>query len=193
MAVNETYSRDLMSLLNGLLVSSESVLDIGSGIGVLLEQYASRLILALDIHRPFLEQRVYKSAHIIPVNANAMRIERLFMPGSIAMVTLIDTIEHFTKTDGLTLLNKAEQIAGSRVIVFTPRGFFPQSVDHYGLSGDRYQTHRSGWEPEEFEQLGYEVMILKNFHDSDNLAFVKSLGSNHPPVDALLAWKNVNG
>ena len=53
MAVNRTYSKDLMSLLNGLLASSESVLDIGSGIGVLLEQYASRLILALDIHRPF--------------------------------------------------------------------------------------------------------------------------------------------
>ena len=84
MAVNQTYSKDLMSLLNGLLASTESVLDIGSGIGVLLEQYASRLILALDIHRPFLEQRVYKSAHIIPVNANAMKIDHLFMPGSIA-------------------------------------------------------------------------------------------------------------
>ena len=114
------------------------------------------------------------------------------MPGSIAMVALIDTIEHFTKTDGLTLLNKAEQIAGSRVIVFTPRGFFPQSVDHYGLSGELYQTIAATG-AEEFDQLGYEVMILKNFHDSDNLAFVNWFGGRHPPVDALLAWKNVNG
>lgn len=72
----------------------------------------------------------------------------------------------------------------------TSRGFFPQSADHYGLSGERYQTHYSGWEPEEFEQLGYEVLILKDFHDSDNISFVETFGRNHPPIDALLAWKN---
>jgi hypothetical protein len=190
MAMNVTYNRDFMSILNGLMSSSESILDIGSGIGVLLEQYAARFIVALDIHRPYLEKRVYTSSRIIPINADAQDINRLFLPKTFQMVTLVDTIEHFTKQDGLELLKKAELVARDRVIIFTPRGFFPQSVDHYGLSGEKYQTHYSGWEPEEFAKLGYEVTVLKNFHTSENRAFVQSFGANHPPVDALIAWKN---
>lgn len=189
MTVYETSDKDFMSSLNELLASADTVLDIGSGIGVLLEQYACGFIVALDVHRPFLENRVFKSAHILPVHANADDIDRLFLPKTFATVTFVDSIEHFTKEDGHRILKKAELLARDKVIVFTPRGFFPQSVDHYGLNGDVYQTHYSGWEPEDFTELGYEVLVFNGFHDTNNHAFVESFGRGHPPIDALLAWK----
>ena len=189
MTVYYSDSKDFMTSVNSLLVTSQSVLDIGSGIGVLLEQYAASQIVALDIHRPFLEKRVYASPHIVPLHADAMLIDSLFLPKTFGAVTLIDSIEHFTKENGLAVLRKAEQLARERVVVFTPRGYFPQSVDHYGLNGDVYQTHYSGWEPADFEALGYDVLVFTGFHDASNVAFVESFGRDHPPVDALLAWK----
>ncbi|MFC5648753.1 class I SAM-dependent methyltransferase [Paenibacillus solisilvae] len=190
MIVYETFDKDFMFSVNRLLESAETVLDIGSGIGVLLEKFACSFIVALDVHRPFLENRVFKSAHILPIHANAYDIDLLFLPKTFAAVTLVDSIEHFTKDVGQLILKKAELLARDKVIVFTPRGFFPQSVDHYGLNGDVHQTHYCGWEPEDFTDLGYEVLIFKDFHDASNHAFVESFGSDHPPIDALLAWKS---
>lgn len=164
MTVYETPDNDFMSSLNGLLKSTDTVLDLGSGIGVLLEEYACSFIVALDIHRPFLENRVYKSVHhILPVHADDYEINLLFLPETFAAVTLVDSIEHFTKEGGKLIMEKAERLARDKVIVFTPRGFSPQSVDHYGLEGDVYQTHYSGRVPEDFTALGYDVLILKGF------------------------------
>ncbi|MFC4101708.1 class I SAM-dependent methyltransferase [Paenibacillus xanthanilyticus] len=191
MATYYTKDRDIVHHINTLLNPKAPVLDLGSGLGVLLELYRSPLVIALDIHRPFLENRLYTSPHIIPLHADAQDIDRLFLPKTFGIVTLIDAIEHFNKEAGLILLRKAEQLAREGVIVFTPRGFFPQSVDHYGLEGDRYQSHYSGWEPEEFEALGYDVLIMEAFHDATNQSFVESFGADHPPIDALLAWKNL--
>jgi hypothetical protein len=192
MTVYQTDRKDFLPILKRLLKSSDSVLDVGSGIGVLLEQYQCRFIVALDIHRPFLENRVYRSPHILPLHADAQDISKLFLPKTFGAVTLIDSIEHFTKEAGLAVLEKAERLARDNVIIFTPRGYFPQFVDYYGLNGDIYQTHYSGWEPEDFTDLGYKVLILKGFHDATNQAFVESYGIDHPPIDALLAWKKLS-
>ena len=62
MTVYETSDKDFMSSLNELLAPADTVLDIGSGIGV-REQYACGFIVALDVHRPFLENRVFKSTY----------------------------------------------------------------------------------------------------------------------------------
>ena len=86
----------------------------------------------------------------------------------------------------------AEEIAVKRVIVFTPRGYFKQvGYDYYNMQGETHQEHRSGWEAEELEELGYQVLILKGLHDRTNLSFVKSYGVDHPPIDALIAWKDL--
>ncbi|UUZ94577.1 class I SAM-dependent methyltransferase [Paenibacillus sp. P25] len=187
---SETYSRDFLPALMERIRPSDSILDVGSGIGLLLQYYECPIILALDAHRPYLENRVNRSPHIIPINADARDMGKMFVPKSVSTVAFIDSIEHFTKPEGLALLHEAEIIAKSRVVVFTPRGFFPQNhVDHYGMSGEFYQSHRSGWEPEEFLNRGYYVLVFKHFHDAANPAFVQALGSGHPPVDAILAVK----
>ncbi|WP_308638399.1 class I SAM-dependent methyltransferase [Paenibacillus silvisoli] len=189
---NETNNRDLNGLLLQKLSQTESLLDVGSGPCLMLDNLPFRHIVALEIHRPYLINRATKAGHILPLNADAREIGKLFVPKSFSAVSFFDTLEHFDKQEGYALLREAEQIARSQVIIFTPRGFFPQQdVDHYGLSGETYQTHRSGWEPADLEQLGYEVIIMKGLHDANNPAFVHSYGVDHPPVDALLAIKYV--
>lgn len=189
----ELEQADLLPLLCRLLRFSDSVLDIGSGPGHLLEYYECRLIIALEIHRPYLEHRVNHSPHIIPLNADARTINRLFVKKSISTVTMIDSLEHFTKKDGMELLQQAEQIAKHRIIIFTPRGYFPQvGIDHYQLNGERYQSHHSGWDEQELLALGYDVIVLKGFHNLKNPSFEASFHTDHQSVDALLAWKTLD-
>lgn len=188
----EIQVNDFLPILLEQLKFSESILDIGSGTGTLLERYEASLVIGLDIHRPYLLHRKYKSPHIIPLHADARHIDKLFLPGTFSAVTLIDSLEHFAKAEGKKLLSKAEMIANGRVVVFTPRGFFPQEgTDHYHLQGEYYQRHWSGWEPEDFFKLGYSVTVLRGFHHAENPAFREAFGPDHPPLDALLACKTV--
>jgi hypothetical protein len=65
-------------------------------------------------------------------------------------VLMLDVIEHLDKTDGLLALALAQKIALRQVAVYTPWGFLAQTKDGWGLGGDYWQTHRSGWLPREF-------------------------------------------
>ncbi|QHW33650.1 class I SAM-dependent methyltransferase [Paenibacillus rhizovicinus] len=190
--IHETNDRNFLALLHQRIIDTESLLDVGCGPCLILDDLPYKHIIALDVHRPYLINRITNSGHILPLNADARLIGKLFVPKSFSAVSFMDSIEHFTKQDALDMLREAELIASKQVIVFTPRGFFPQdNVDHFGLNGEVFQTHRSSWEPEELERLGYEVTVMKGQHDQRNPAFVNTFGINHPPVDALLAIKNV--
>ncbi|MCZ8513597.1 class I SAM-dependent methyltransferase [Paenibacillus filicis] len=189
----ETKQNNFIPAVQGLVnKKAYSLLDIGCGVCSLLGSFDCPVLVGLDVHRPYLENRVHPSERIIPIHADALTIDRLFLPKTFSMILLNDVIEHFNKQDGLRLLAMAETIAVKRIIVFTPSGFFPQSgYDYYNLQGEVYQEHRSGWEPDEFERMGYKVLVFKGLHDSSNPSFVRTFGKDHPPVDALLAWKDL--
>lgn len=166
-----------------------SVLDVGTGLMSSLDLVGCRVKLGLDAHRPYLEQRGAPDA--VPINAPADELERLFVPGAVDLVTLIDVIEHFTTDDAHEVLRQAESVARRRVVLFTPRGEFPQSgFDAFGLGGEELQRHRSTWEPEMLAGLGYRVTVLTGFHNATNASFVEAFGADAAPVDALLAWKD---
>jgi hypothetical protein len=176
-------------LLRGLARDCDSVLDVGTGLMRSLELVGCRVKLGMDVHRPYLEHRAVRQA--VPINASALDLEQIFVPGAVDLVTLIDVIEHFALDDARKVLAQAEQTAARRVVLFTPRGEFPQSgYDAFGLGGEEYQRHRSTWEPEGLAQLGYRVAVLQGFHNATNASFVEAFGADAPPVDALLAWKD---
>ncbi len=82
-------------------------------------------------------------------------------------IYLIDVIEHMEKEEGKVVIELAKEIASTQVILFTPLGFMVQDCDDdeadpWGMQGQKWQTHRSGWEPEEF--VGWELFIDDNFH-----------------------------
>lgn len=190
MTVKVVNHKDFLVAINELLLDSQTVLDVGCGVGTTLKEFCCPIKIGVDAHRPYLVN-AKNGEQFIRMNYTAERLNEIFLPNSLDSVTLIDVIEHFEKAVAFTVLHQAEEIAAKNVIVFTPRGFFKQEeVDYYGLGGERYQRHRSGWEVEDFEKLGYNIIVFSKFHDQKNLAFVQVYGKDAEPIDALLAWKD---
>ena len=143
----------------------KTVLDVGCGLSLKSQYVDAEVRVGVEIHRPFIE-RIEATVPYAVVNANALDIGRLFLPGSFDLVLVLDLVEHLDKSDALRLIEMAEAIARVAVIIETPRGFVPQDIDIWQGGGDQYQTHRSGWEPEEFTARGYEVR-LRDYKMSD--------------------------
>jgi hypothetical protein len=176
-------------LVRLLAADCHSVLDVGTGMMRSLADLPCPVRIGLDAHRPYLEHR--EVADAVPINASALELDRLFVPGAVDLVQLTDVLEHFDSEQADRVLEQAARIARRRVLLFTPRGEFPQDdFDASGLGGEELQQHRSTWEPEELERRGYRVIVMRAFHGPWNQAFVAAFGAGAPPVDALLAFRD---
>jgi predicted SAM-dependent methyltransferase len=94
----------------------------------------------------------------VVVKHDIRKLREIFVPKSFDLVIALDIIEHITKEEGIELMRQCEEIARKGVCIETPKGYVPQNMDIQGHGGDEWQTHRSGWEPEEFESRGYKVV-----------------------------------
>ena len=178
--------------MRALAVDCTSVLDVGTGLMHSLARSPCRIRIGLDVHRPYLEQRVVADA--VPIIGSALDLDRLFVANAVDLVTLIDVVEHFESAPASDVLRQAEGIARRRVVLFTPRGVFPQAGhDAFGLGGEEFQRHRSSWEVDDLSALGFRVIVFRAFHGPWNESFVRTFGSSAPPVDALLAFKDAAG
>lgn len=90
------------------------------------------------------------------------------------VLIMTDTIEHLTKADGLTVLKAAQLVAGA-IVVMTPLGYYPYDgggdMDAWGMQGQSWQTHRSGWTPADLPGW-WAVSVDPTFHGPDAGAFV---------------------
>ncbi len=182
----------LWPLLRRLASDCTTQLDVGTGLMHSLERSPCPIRIGLDAHRPYLEHRRVPDA--VPLHAPALSIQNLFVPGAVELVTLIAVLEHFDRDHALDLLGQAHRIASRRVLLFTPRGWFPQeSHDAFGLGGEELQRHRSSWEPEDLTSLDFRVVVMDRYHGPWNESFVEAFGPDAPPVDALVAWSEPTG
>lgn len=190
--VARAEDRDPFAFANDLLAGCSTLLDVGAGTGDTLARLNVQVKLGLDIHRPYLEHWPPMSGIAIPLHLPARALRRVFLPRSIDAVSFLDSLEHLPPQEARKVLRAAEHIARKLVLIFTPRGFFPQQAfDARGLGGDRHQQHLSGWEPGDFTVLGYDVLVFSGFHGEENEAFLRAFGPGTAPVDALMAYKRV--
>jgi len=166
--MNVTYAgrRDVLGLVASKLQDVDVVLDLGSGICP--QPFLKACVhICVDVHRPYIERLKRESADdpaYVLINASWDTAIAMLSDKSVDTVFALDFIEHLEKPDGLRMLREAERVARRQIVVCTPHGFFPQSYDdprkpdRWGMDGGYWQTHRSGWAPEDFGE-DWDVVI----------------------------------
>lgn len=134
-----------------------SVLDVGCGLALKSQFITAQIRVGLDAWRPYLE-KIDATVPYVTINADAMKIDELFLPNSFDLVLILDLIEHLEKPEAIELIRKAEVLARKGVVLETPKGFLAQNIDILGMGGDHFQTHRCGFETEELREMGYDVL-----------------------------------
>jgi hypothetical protein len=74
--------------------------------------------------------------------------------GDFDLIVMTDVIEHFTKEDGVKLLNKLKAKCVKGVIVSTPSIWIEQGAAY----GNTFETHKSLWTVKDFTDLGYGII-----------------------------------
>ena len=145
-------------------VEGRSTIDVGSGDG----KYTNRLLgwlpdlttWALDAYAPGLASTT-ASIKIIGALPGALAAVR---DKAVDVAFCLDVIEHLEKTPSIDLVRQLERVARKAVVLFTPRGYMPQDGLDAGERGwQPWLAHRCGWEVEELEEMGYEVVVWDRF------------------------------
>jgi hypothetical protein len=191
----------------------EVVLDLGPGICPQPFIKKPYLHICVEAHRPYVDRlklEVADDPKYVFINAPCNEVLSTFPDNSVDTVFALDFIEHLEKTDGFRMLREAERVARCQVVVYTPLGFFPQSydpgkLDRWGMDGGKWQTHRSGWDPEDFGDQ-WEFVICPDYIHLDEhnqpmerpmggLWAIRNLGSAEEPrydvIEDKSAWVHV--
>ena len=127
------------------LIEVDTVADIGAGIRP-MNWYKPRLHLCVEPHKTYAERLQRRGHKVIPMTA----FQYLKLQQKIEAIYLLDVIEHMEKHDGFEVIDLMTRKATKQVVVYTPRGFMEQTTDDWGLDGEIWQTHRSGWTADDF-------------------------------------------
>ena len=177
-AVSWAPANLITSLVRSRALATDVVLDIGCGIRP-QTLCCPRVHICVEPHWSYIEQlrprlrRRHRSRFVF-LHCTWDAAMKLFPDHSIDTVVALDVIEHFEKADAQLFLAEAERVARGQVIVKTPLGFYPQSYEHshepdrWGLDGGDWQTHRSGWFPEDFGD-GWDCICCQDFYRCDDL------------------------
>jgi SAM-dependent methyltransferase len=167
--------RSVYGLLKHNIKGCKTVLDIGCGEGSVLLRLGinGMRITGLDIWEPYSRNKRAKLyEHFI---TGDIRDEKIGV-GAFDLILMTDVLEHIPKTDVRDyVIKKAEAAARKRVVIVVPLG----DVGNDSYDGNPYQYHRSIWQAEDLEGLGYKVDVFyrlrrKRFPDITSLEFVKT-------------------
>jgi len=219
MSINTQYFPDrnfLLIAIQKVIKPAQVVLDIGCGI-----QPQNHITPAVHICcEPFGDYIEYLQREIqgrkkvglidrnyVFLNAAWSDVMKYVPERSVDTIFLLDVIEHLEKAQGEELLAWMEKTARHQVVVFTPLGFLKQEhsngKDAWGMNGGKWQEHKSGWTPEDFDDT-WQIYATKKFHYESNVgdtyttpagAFyaIKTINNSFPaarPMFRTLFWSN---
>jgi len=163
-ATPESKRGQIIQVICEQLKDCKSALELGAGHFEMIDALNAAVRVGVEIHAPYIERRICDSS-VVAIRYDATKAAELFSPDSFDGVMLIDFIEHLSKPVALKLLEDVERICKKTIFVHCPAGNHPQEGDAFGLGGEEYQLHRSSWEPEEFESLGFATVVIDGFFD----------------------------
>ncbi|MDA8235876.1 MAG: class I SAM-dependent methyltransferase [Clostridia bacterium] len=175
MGVTWLETKDLFPAVIKKLKRTRIILDIGCGIRP--QNYIKPQVhICCEPFGQYIEHlqneiKAKYDRHYVLINATWAEAIKLFPVKSVDTVFLVDVIEHLEKEEALNLLKATEEISKQQIAVFTPLGFLPQlhpdGKDAWGLDGGAWQEHKSGWQPEDFDET-WDIYATKVFHTTDN-------------------------
>lgn len=128
----------------------KKVLDIGPGYGkygVLVNEYTKAEVDAVEVFEPYIKDFNLKGKYNKVFLGNGLDFDIT----GYDLVLLIDVIEHWEKEEAKAFLRKAVGV-GAKVLISTPRGFFPQDA----VNGNEWERHLSGWNSPDLEGFNFE-------------------------------------
>lgn len=125
------------------LIRADRIFDVGAGLRP-MNWYRPAQHICIEPHRPYAER--LEAAGFEVRHGEAAQI---LGSETADAVYMLDVIEHMTREDGLSCLEAAKRYA-RQIVVFTPNGFLEQHGDAWGMGGEHWQEHRSGWVPSDF-------------------------------------------
>ena len=135
-----------------------TILDVACGLSLKSKYIPAQIRVGVDIYEEYFKH-IEADVPYAVVKYDVRKLNEIFVPKSFDLVIALDVIEHLEKEESLEMIRQCEKIAKLGVVLETPKGYIPQNMDIQGHGGDEWQTHRSGWEPEELEKLGYSVVV----------------------------------
>ncbi len=140
---------------NGEIVS---ILDVACGLSLKSKFLPAQIRVGVDIYEPYFDAIEAEVPYVV-IKHDVRKLREIFIPKSFDLVIALDVVEHLEKEESLEMIRQCEEIARKGVIIETPKGYIPQNLDILGKGGHEWQTHRCGWEPEEFEKMGYKTVL----------------------------------
>lgn len=95
----------------------------------------------------------------VKIHGNVLEYKQLLFGYDLDTAMIVDVLEHFEKEVAFDWIANLKSDF-NKIILMVPAGVFPQEVDHSGLGGDEYQTHRSSWFEADIEKLGFDEVVL---------------------------------
>lgn len=135
-----------------------SILDVACGLSFKSKFMDAQIRVGVDIYEEYFKHIESEVPYVV-IKHDVRKLEEIFVPKSFDIVIALDIIEHLEKEEALAMIAYCEQIAKKAVILETPKGYVPQNMDIQGHGGHEWQTHRCGWEVEELEGMGYNVVV----------------------------------
>ena len=134
-----------------------TILDAACGLSLKSKYIPAQIRVGVDIYEEYFKH-IEADVPYVVVKYDIRKLREIFIPKSFDLVIALDVMEHLVKEESLDVLRQCEEIAKKAVIIETPRGYLPTNMDITGWGGHEWQTHRSEWQPEEFEKLGFKVL-----------------------------------
>lgn len=121
--------------------------------------------IGIELFKPYLDNAVES---FIKIHGNMCNFNKLIDKKYYDCAMIIDSIEHLEKNEALNLLKEIQKLF-NKILLITPEHFFIFEKDLSGYDSHESQRHKSGWEVEEFKNLGFKVELISDFHPpSDN-------------------------